>query len=423
MSSESDPYAAIHQAQAEGNPILADALCEQLIAHRPDDHRAWYLRGSIAHREAHYDLAISYFQAAVRLSPDTARYHNNLGSTCRALNRLPEAEACYQRALALQPDYPLAQINLAVTWLMAGDYARGWPAYEWRWRQPGTPQADFAEPVWDGSVARDRTLLVHAEQGLGDTIQFVRLLPQARQRVGSLVLVCAPALVPMLEQFPGADAVVARGAALPRCDLRIPLLTLPAALGITLENLPHDTPYLFAHTDLVARWRARLRRPGKHLVAIAWQGNPQQVRDRWRSVKLTHFAPLLANDRVQFVSLQKALGREQIASLADPSRVIDLGEELDRDAPFLDTAAIMTVADLVITTDTAVAHLAGALHRPTWLALAYEPDFRWLRDRSDSPWYPSLTLFRQSEPRNWPEVFSRLASDLATFTQINPPAT
>lgn len=408
-------YAAVHDAYRRGDAGAAEQLCREMLARDSRDHHAWFLRGFVAQREAHFELAAECFGAAAAIAPQCAKYHNNLGSALRALGRLAEAERAYEQALEIQPDYPLAEINRAVTWLLAGDYDRGWPAYEWRYKQPGTPPRSFSQPCWNGAPFPGRTLLVHAEQGLGDTIQFARFLPAARARGERVILECQPPLAYLLKDVAGADAVVPQGGTLPEFDLQLPLLSLPGALGIRLEDVAHAVPYLTIEAQAVHRWRAALRTADELLIGIAWQGNPKQRHDRWRSYPLNALLPLMQIPGVRLVSLQKGEGSEQLAALGAASQIIDLGEHLDSAAPFADTAAIMRAVDLVITPDTATAHLAGALCVPVWVPLAYAPDWRWLLGRTDSPWYPTMRLFRQRQPRTWQDVFARIASEVASL--------
>jgi len=260
---------------------------------------------------------------------------------------------------------------------------------------------------------------VYAEQGLGDAIQFVRYLPQVAQRVGRVVCELQPALIPLIEQagFGEHAQFVPRGTELPVFDAQVPLLSLPGLLGTTLENIPDAAGYLKADPARAEKWRDGLGEQAKFRVGIVWQGTKTYSGDRERSIALAQFAPL-AMEGVELVSLQKGFGVEQIAAVADRFAVRDLGPDFDATGgAFLDTAAVMESLDLVITSDTALAHLAGALGKETWLALSLVPDWRWMFERENSPWYSSLRLFRQSRFGDWEEVFARMARELTERLQ------
>jgi hypothetical protein len=274
-----------------------------------------------------------------------------------------------------------------------------------------TPQ--FPTPPWDGSPLDGRTILVHAEQGLGDTMQFLRYVPLVRRRGGRVILVCQPPLMRLLSRVPGIERLVAWGEPLPEYDVQVPLMSLPGLFGTTLETVPAEVPYLDAEPALVEAWRHRLGSYAGFQVGIVWQGNPRFRFDRLRSIPLAQFAPLARVPGVHLLSLQKGPGRDQLAALPGSFPVTDLGHQLDETTgAFLDTAAVMKNLDLVITSDTVAAHLAGALGVPVWVALHDVPDWRWLLDREDSPWYPTMRLFRQTRPGQWEEVFERIAAAL-----------
>jgi hypothetical protein len=293
--------------------------------------------------------------------------------------------------------------------LVAEDYERGWPAYEGRLRIPGfVPQPNI--PRWKGEPLAGRTLMLLAEQGLGDTIHFVRYARALKKQGARIVLACQAALGRLLASAPGVDELYILGSAgeLPPCDFCIPLLSVPGALGTTAATIPREVPYLSADPELVARWRADLAGVDGFKIGIAWQGSRSFDLDRWRSIPLAQFAPLARLPGVRLISLQKGFGSEQVALVDFP--VLDIAGRLDEVAgPFLDTAAVIRNLDLVVTANTAIAHLAGALGVPVWLALQFSPDWRWLRDRDDSPWYPTMRLFRQTAIGQWSDVFKRIA--------------
>jgi hypothetical protein len=319
----------------------------------------------------------------------------------------------FRRAIRLAPNYAEAHKNLAHSLLRGGQFAEGWREYEWRWQCREFPRLPYTQPAWDGSPLEGRTLLLCAEQGLGDTIQFVRYAPLLKRRGGRTVVAAQKPLLPLLAGCPGIDALADRDAAPPPYDVFAPLLSLPRLLGTTPADVPAEVPYLQARPDLVERWREELRPLDGFRVGIAWRGSPGYRMDRLRSFPLSHFEPLARLPGVRLVSLQKGPGVEQLRELDGRFPVVDLAGRLDEaSGPFMDTAAVMRNLDLVVSCDTAVAHLAGALGVPVWLALSCAPEWRWLVGREDSPWYPTMRLFRQESAGAWEDVFRRMAAAL-----------
>jgi hypothetical protein len=325
--------------------------------------------------------------------------------------------ASFQQALARKPADPAASFALASVHLAVGEFKEGWPLYEARFQEPTlpVPTRDFPVPRWDGrEVLMGKTLLVHAEQGLGDAMHFCRYLPLLASQGINIVFEVMPSLKALMRSLPGAVQIIGRGEPIPAVDYHCPLLSLPLALGTDLATIPGGVPYLTADPQRVARWAARLQALPGLRVGIAWQGNPnveQLMRAGGRSMPLAELAPLAQVSGVSLVSLQKGPGSEQLRDVSFRDRVLDLGSDLDHgpDA-FLDTAAVMAGLDLVISTDTSIAHLAGALARPTWIALPAAAEWRWLLERSDSPWYPTMRLFRQRRRRNWQSVVVALVA-------------
>jgi hypothetical protein len=264
--------------------------------------------------------------------------------------------------------------------------------------------------LWEGSPLHGRTILLRAEQGLGDTLEFIRYAQLLKQQGATVFVECQKPLLRLLARCPGIDRLLAQGEPWPETvDVQIPLLSLPSRLGTTLATVPAPIPYLSADPDLVAHWAQQLRSDGTFKIGIVWQGSPAYRDDQSRSIPLAQFAPLARLEGVQLISLQKGRGTEQLRKVADQFSILDLGSQLDETAgPFMDTAAVMKNLDLVIACDTAIGHLAGALGVPVWVALPFVPDWRWLLHRGDSPWYPTVRLFRQSVPGDWPGVFQRM---------------
>ncbi len=293
----------------------------------------------------------------------------------------------------------------------------GWPEYEWRWRRQDASPPALTQPLWDGSSLQGKSILLYPEQGLGDTLQFIRYAPLVKQTGATVIVQCQPPLLRLLATCAGIDRLLPEGADLPPFDVQAPLLSLPRILRTTLASIPANIPYLSADPDLRARWRQSLSGVADFKVGIAWQGNPGHKRDRQRSVPLAAFAPLAEAPGVRLVSLQKGPGHEQLTELAERLRVLDLTDELE---DFADTAALLSNLDLVITVDTAVAHLAGAMGIPVWVALPIVPDWRWLLERQDSPWYPTMRLFRQTAWGDWAGVFERLTGALGQKIAATP---
>lgn len=364
-------------------------------------------------RRGSFDEAAASCREALRLRPDRVESHLSLGFVLAEQGRGDEAIACYQHALELNPDYAEAHKNRALVWLLQGKLEQAWPEYEFRWKCPELPERPFKQPLWDGSPLAGRTILLHAEQGFGDTIQFIRYAPLVQERGGKVIVVCQRPLLPLLSSCLGIEQIVAQGDALPETDFHAPLLSLPRLFGTTLNNIPANVPYLAADERLVERWRQELGWNRNFKVGIAWQGSQKYRWDHKRSIPLKEFEPLARVPGVQLYSLQKGYGREQISQVASCFSLIDLGDRLDEaGGAFIDTAAVMKNLDLVICSDTAIPHLAGALNVPVWLAISRVPDWRWLLEREDSPWYPSMRLFRQARHGDWKNVFRHMTAEL-----------
>jgi hypothetical protein len=320
---------------------------------------------------------------------------------------------CYQRALSLKPDYAAAHNNLGIAWLLMGNFQQGWPEYEWRWKCTELKLPSYRQPLWDGSPLKGRTILLLSEQGLGDTLQFIRFAPLLTRSGGRVIVTCRRALARLLASCPGIASVVAEGDRLPEFDVYAPLMSLPRLLGTTLATVPAEVPYLTADPALVEFWQRELSAIDGFRIGIVWQGSPGYRRDRFRSIPLLQLAPLARLEGVQLVSLQKGPGIDQLHEVSRNFPVTDLGGRLDETSgAFMDTAAVMMNLHLVIAADVAIAHLAGALGVRVWLALPAPPDWRWLLERADCPWYPTMRLFRQAQPGDWASVFERMAAEV-----------
>ena len=394
----------------------ADSLL-QSIRLNPNSADAYSNLSLVLLEQGRPDEAIVRLQEALRINPQFAEAHNNMGMAQREFGRLEAAIASFERALQIQPDNADAHQNLGMTLLLAGDLQRGWVEYEWRRKCRDFSIPRFKEPQWDGAPLKGRTILLHAEQGLGDTLQFIRYAPLVKALGGRTIVACQPALLRLLARAPGIDELVAIGS-LPRFDVYAPLPSLPGLLKSTLETIPCRIPTLASDPVLDERWRVEFSSNPAFKIGIAWQGNRRHRADRFRSVPLTHFAPLAQQKGVQLFSLQKGDGSDQLSRLAGEFAVSDLASRLDEETgPFMDTASVMKSLDLIITSDTSIAHLAGSLGVPVWVALPLVPDWRWLLKREDSPWYPTMRLFRQTERGNWKELFGRMAKELPSLVE------
>jgi tetratricopeptide (TPR) repeat protein len=402
------------QFRRDGRYEEAIAAIRGVIEARADFATAHNDLGLVWFGKQEYQQAIECYRQAVQIKPDLAEAYNNLAIALFVIGDVEAGLDAVETALRIKPDLAVAHLNRAVAWLRMGRFEQGWHEFEWRRLCDAHRIAPLPAPLWDGSPLPDRCLLLHCEQGLGDTIQFIRYARHVKQRCGSVIVQCQPGLAPLLSPSPGVDRVIVRGESLPEYHVQSPLMSLPEILGTTSRTIPAEVPYLFADAALVETWRQQLASHAGFKIGIGWQGNPKYEGDRLRSIPLRHFSPLAQTPGVRLFSLQKGTGWNQIAEVAAECPVVDLGPDFDMaGGTFMDTAAVMKNLDLVITSDTAVAHLAGALGVAVWVALGYSCDWRWMDAREDSPWYPTMRLFRQARLGDWNELFSRIAAELA----------
>jgi Tetratricopeptide repeat len=360
----------------------------------------------LADLERHAE-ALASFERAIALRPGYARAFYNRGNSLRELHRHRDAVDSFERAIALEPDYASAHWNLADCHLLLGDFARGWSEYEWRWKlkQREAVRRDFPQPLWLGSSPlKGRTILLHSEMGLGDTLLFCRYAKEVAALGAKVVLEVQPALFPLLANLEGAAEVLPVGAALPDFDCHCPLMSLPLAFRTDLYTVPASVPYIRSDPARVAIWRSRLGDKTGPRVGLVWSGS-SALRNDHRSMALAQMLPLV-RDWAQWISLQKEVAESEIGLLASRVDVRHFGGEL-RD--FADTAALVELMDIVVTIDTSVANLAGAMGKTVWILLPFNPhDWRWMLDREDSLWYPTARLFRQSAVGDWPGVIRRV---------------
>ena len=401
-------------AYQTGRQDLAVEMIRKAIAINPREASLQSNLGNLLLPQGRLDEAVACYRKAIELKPDFSEALNNLGNALRALKQLDEAVTSYRRALELRPDDPEAHYNLAMALLARGDMPAGWEEHEWRWKTPQSAPSrrDFAQPQWRGEAAEGRTLLIHAEQGFGDTLQFCRYAPLAAARGLQVVLEAPKPLIRLLGSLSGVDRLVAQGEATPQFDLHCPMLSMPLALGTTITTIPGDVPYLRADAAHVAVWRTRIASLGNRLprIGLAWAGNPRKqllaaaATDRRRSIAPDRLAPLFELPGLHFFSLQKD-------GPAAPAHfpLIDFMSEME---DFADTAALIANLDLIISVDTSVVHLAAALGKPVWMLDRFDPCWRWLVGRRDSPWYPGLRLYRQPKPGDWDSVVAEVTRDL-----------
>lgn len=389
----------------------AENCCRRAIEFNPLLAEAHYNLGTVLHKRCKLDEAAESLRRAIELQPGNAESHNGLGAILTGQGKLPEAFACLREAIRLSPDHADAHFNYAFALLLNGQLAEGWPELEWRLRRRGMQLPEIPQPRWTGDDITGRTIFLRSEQGLGDTMALIRYVPLIAEQARQVITEVPRALLPLLKQS-GFRGLIAKGTPPPPFDVHAPLASLPGLVGTTLDNIPCRVPYLSADPGLVEHWRAELGR-GKLKIGIAWQGNPKYDGDRFRSIPLAQFAPLASAD-VELVSLQKGAGREQLASLGIDFPIRELDGPIDEaHGAFMDTAAIIKNLDLVVSCDTAVAHLAGALGTRVWLALSTAADWRWMLNRSDTPWYPMTRLFRQKQLGRWEGVFDEMRDELA----------
>ena len=395
----------------------AVVLLSQAVRIDPRSAEAWNNLGSALMEVGRLDEAEQAFGKALELQPNHTFVHVNLGTTLKLQGRPRESLACYDLALMLEPKLPAARWNRSLALLELGDYERGWDEYEWRRVQSGVVQRSFDRPEWAGEPMPNGTLLLHCEQGLGDTIQFARFVSLARQRVGRVVLECPSPLYYVFQGLEGVDELVPFGDPLPAYHAHLPLMSVPRVAKVTLKNLPAGVPYLRGLPDRVAHWQSVVHEnshAGTLKVGVVWQGHVKNGWDKHRSVPLSRFEILAHVPGVTLFSLQRGAGIEQVPRVRGRFPLVELHDGAQSHPIFFaDSAAMMKCMDLVIAVDSAPVHLAAALGVPTWLPLSVVTDWRWMRERDDSPWYPTLRLFRQTRLGDWDLVFQQMRDALA----------
>ncbi|HEY1541617.1 MAG TPA: tetratricopeptide repeat-containing glycosyltransferase family protein [Xanthobacteraceae bacterium] len=427
----------------------ADELYRAVLAIDPTNFAALNRRAVLSALRGELVEALRLIQAAAASNPNVGHIAVDMGNILARMGRIKEAMECYDRGAALQPDhwvalngcglgrtlngryedaivaftraieanpaYPEAHFHLALALLLTGQFARGWEEYEWRWAIDHIKVARPLLPLpnWNGEPLVGKGIYLYIEQGYGDAIMFARYAPMVAARGGTVLFCVRPALKALLADLPGVQVGV-EGDTGPRCDYMCALLSLPRIFKTDLASIPADVPYIRASPERLAKWEGRIPRDGRLNIGVAWAGNRDFAGDSQRSIGLAPMLPLLDDRRIRFVSLQRELRDDDAAEVAQHPEIVHFGSEL---GDFADTAALITQLDLVISVDSAVAHLAGAMARPVWILLPFNPDFRWLIGREDSPWYPTARLFRQPATGDWASVVARLRDALAGQAQ------
>jgi tetratricopeptide (TPR) repeat protein len=386
-----------------------------IVPGHPSGH---YNRGVALHELGRYADAVEAHDKALAAAPEHPGAWFSRGRALAALNRYDDAIASYGRAVTLRKDDADVHFMESLALLTQGDYQRGFEKYEWRWRRTGMPaQKSRGRPLWLGDYPLARkTVLLQAEQGLGDTIQFARYVPLLAEAGANVVLEVQPELKPLLSRLDGAKTVIARGEAPPSFDVHCPLGSLPLAFKTGPDTVPAQIPYLSADDAHLAKWNSRIGALERPRISIAWSGSASHLNDRNRSIAFARLAPLFSVP-ARFLGIQRDVRPEDESALAAERRVTHLGGELE---DFSDTAAVIALSDLVIAVDTSVVHLAGAMGRPVWVLLPFAPDWRWTLDGETTPWYPTACLFRQTALGDWDGVIARVGAELARFLSPSP---
>jgi FKBP-type peptidyl-prolyl cis-trans isomerase 2 len=364
-----------------------------------------------------FDEAIMCFQRAIQLHPDHADAYYNLGNTLVAMGKFEEAMQSYRKTIEFSPDHADAHWSIALLQLRSGNFEDGWKGYEWRWKMKNVIDVrNFPQPLWDGSDIPGKTILLHSEQGFGDTIQFIRYAPMVSDLGAKVIVECQKELVSLLKNVEGIHSVIPRDDQLPDFDFNSPLLSLPFIFGTKLETIPAKIPYISANPATVQKWQDRIESvTSAARIGLVWAGNPKLKFGHSRSCPFEAFSSLAELDDIIFYSLQKGEPSGHATDSPKGMKLVDYTEDIH---DFSDTAAIISNMDLIISVDTAVAHLAGALGKPVWILLPFVPDWRWMKDREDSPWYPTMRLFRQPSSGDWRSVMKHVEEALKNFVHL-----
>ncbi len=378
---------------------------------RPNYAEAWHNLGRVLREKGEFEAAIEHHQTALKLKPNYAEAYNSLGSIFLEIGKLAESKNYYEQALKLEKNHVNAHFGLAAVLLKQGDFIQGFSEYEWRWQRQDSIVHNFSQLLWDGSNFQGQTLLVYTEQGLGDSIQFIRYIPLVKKLGGRIIVECHQATLKLLfSTVSEIDELFVQGKTLPDFDLQIPLMSLPRILGTTLETIPANIPYLSVPKSI--HFHIPTTPEEKLKVGIFWQINTTSTSSQKRSCPIQYLQNILNLDKASFYILQKEVSSTDLEWLNSQTKIYNLGLSFN---DLADTAAAIKQLDLIITIDTVIAHLAGALGKPVWVMLNFDSDWRWLTDRTDTPWYPTMRLFRQSKSNDWEEVCRKISEALSTL--------
>ena len=382
---------------------------DSAISIKPDYADAYSNRGNALQELQRLDEALASYDKAISIKPDYAEAYYNRGNVLQELKLLDAALASYDQAIDIKPDYASAHWNKSLCYLRSGNFKDGRQGYEWRWKNEELSsyksKRTFAQPLWVGSESlKDKTILLYAEQGLGDTIQFCRYAPFVKELGAKVVLEVQRPLVKLLKNLEGVDKIIVEGDALPAFDYQCPLMSLPLAFKTELQNIPSVSNHILSDSDKITKWQAKLGEKINPRVGLVWSGSTMHKNDHNRSLTLSKLLPYL-NPNIEYVCLQKELRDIDKELLGQHIEIKYFGDALE---DFTDTAALINCLDLVISVDTSVAHLAGTLGKLTWVLLPFSPDWRWLLDRDDTPWYQSVILYRQEKMRNWNSILEKV---------------
>jgi len=395
-----------------GRPQDALSSFAKAVALNPHDPKAHSGHSMALMALAHYHEALASYDAIIALTPEDAEAHNDRGIVLGMLGRRKEAVESYRRAIAAKPDHVDARMNLSLTHLQMGDFSQGWETYEWRWNNKAFASRAFSAPLWCGdSPVRGKTILLHAEQGLGDTLHFCRYAKNVADLGARVILEVQRPLLTLLQGLEGVAQVIARGETLPAVDFQCPLLSLPSIFKTDTTCMPAASGYIKSDPDKVREWRSKLGAKVCPRVGFVWSGNPSQKSDAVRSINLSELLRALPPS-CEYLSLQKDVKDSDRKLLESRPDILAIGASFQ---DFSDTAAVCEDLDVVVTVCTSVAHLAGAMGKPVWVLLSYNPCWRWLLDRTDSPWYSSAKLYRQNRMGDWASVLGSLKADLQTL--------
>lgn len=397
--------------QENGQFDIAEEYYKKALSLNPDFPDVYYNIGVLLKDKGESNEALRYLSRALEINPYFSESLINIGEIYKEAGNLLEAIEFYKKAIDMNPDFPDAHFILACAYLSIGNFEEGWKEYEWRWKTKEfkTLKRDFKKPRWNGKDIGGKRVLLICEQGFGDTIQFIRYSKLLKGLNAYIVVEVQKELCNLFKRIKEIDSMIIRGEELPDFDFYSPLMSLPYVFKTRLETIPNEVPYINLDDETVKKWDLKLCDDKKLKIGIAWAGNPGHKKDKYRTISLIDYLPILRLKDVNYYSLQKGIGSEQLKELPDDINIIDMTNEIN---DFLDTAGLIMNLDLVITVDTAVAHLAGALGKTVWVLIPYVPDWRWMLDREDSPWYPTMRLFRQSRKDNWKDVIDDIIDEL-----------